>query len=277
MNEHKFITFSIFKFILDDNEFTVEDFSSIKEKIDLKNEINRELISVDRVAKSVFEDRFICFIFKCHEKYPYSDKVLSSEEDSIVEKDNPRSANEMEQTDEFFAVLDSKTQRIYLSNRHQEAHLREFLKKHKIGPYIIKPVLNEKEFIDNISSVKEIVFTVEKENLFAGASTLSKSLSEEIIYGYGGDEATLQIKYKKSRSINNLKEKIAEVVHNRTSYKNITIVGRDTNDFEKVFNLEGVVSRVSIPVNLKPDTKEINTDDLIQGLILRILKYEERE
>lgn len=274
MDEKKTITFSIFHFILNDNIFGIDDFISIKDNTDTPNLIGTDLVSVDRVEKRVYQKRFICFIFNFHERWPYSEKVLSKQDDKIIEKNNPRPNEDIELKDQFFVILDSESQRIYMSNRQKETHLSDFFKKNEIGDYIIKPIINERDFVENIKSIKEISFTVDNSNIFSQIDSLSKNLSNDI-YGYGADMATVSLQYKKNKPIEFLKDKLNSIIRNKTSYKNITIVGRDGgSDFEKIFNLDGVINRVSIVTTLN-ENKEINTEDMLQSLILKIKKHVE--
>ncbi len=272
MDDKKKITFSIYKFIINNSTFSVKDFDSIKESTDSENIIGEDLVAIDKITKKVYEDRFICFSFYLYERWPYSEKVLSKIENKIIEENNPRSDDKIELKDQIFVVLDSEKQRIYLSNRQKENHLKDFLKKHNIIDYTIKPIFNEKDFIDNIKSVQEIALTVENTNIFNQIDSLSKNLSNDI-YGYGADEATLYLRYKKNKNVNSIKSKLNDILNNRSSYKNITIVGRNSGNFEKIFNLDGIIERISITTTLS-NTKEINVEDLLSSLILNIRKYD---
>ena len=239
------------------------------------NQIGEDLVSVDMVEKRLYlQDRFIFFIFKLHERWPYSEKVLLKEDNEIKEQDNPRSSEQIELKETYFVLIDSKFQKIYFSNRHKENHFSSFLIKHNIKNFVIKPIISEYDFVNNIETIKEISFTIENSNLVRQSGSLSKSLTEDI-YGFGADEATLSLRYRKRISMNSIREKIVSVIDDRKLYKNLTIVGRDSTEFEKVFNLDGVISRISIKTTLLADTMEINIEDMIHSLILRITKNDE--
>lgn len=274
MEDKKQITFSISQFILNDSSFNINDFSSIKEETIYPNHIGSDLVSVDIIKKGIYYERFISFYFKLHEKYPYSDKVLTEKDGEVEEKDNPRPSCDIELKDVFFILLDTKYQRIYLSNRQKGSHFSDFLSKNNIKNSIIKPIIQEYDFIKRIRSIKEITFTVENNNLARQSGVLSKNLSEDI-YGYQADEATLSLRYKKNKTIDKIKDKISNIIDNKGLYKNLTIIGRDGSEFEKVFNLEGVTSRISVRAHLLTDTREINVEDMIKSLIITIIKNDE--
>lgn len=274
MDDKKQITFSISQFILNDASFSINDFSLIKDETKYPNYIGNDLISVDIIKKSLYHNRFVFFTFNLHEKYPYSEKVLATKDGIVEEKDNPRPSSEIELKEIFFVLLDVDSQRIYLSNRQKGSHFCDFLSKNNIKNSVIKPIIQEYDFMKKIKSIKEITFTVENNNLARQSDILSKNLSEDI-YGYQADEATLSLRYKKTKTIDKIKDKLSNIIDNKGLYKNLTIIGRDGSEFEKVFNLDGVMSRITVKAHLLTDTMEINVEDMIQSLIITIIKNDE--
>jgi len=272
-NKKTTITFSSYQFILGNSTFKLEDFSDIKEHEDIQMKMGEELISVEKATKKYYNDnRFILFSFDFYIKWPYSEKVISGINGTIEEKNNPRSCNEMELKDKFFVLLDINKQRIYLSNRQKESYFSDFLKTNNIKDFIIRPIILEIDFVENINSISEVSFTVASENVSRQDNSLVKKISEDLIYNFGASEATLSLRYKKTKLVDRIKDSVKDLVKNKKFYKNLTIIGRGVGEFEKVFNLEGVMERISINTSLLPDTKDINEEDMVMTLILRILR-----
>lgn len=270
----KKVTFSVNQLIIDDQAFDLSFFDSVPDKCKDPLIISKEVVSIKVFEKKVFDNRFVGLYFEEGEKYPYSPKVIETSSGKLEEIDNPKSIDEIELDDQFFALVDSRTQIIYASDQRRVAGLIEWISEKSDSNIVIKPLFEEKDFIDKIKSVSEISFTVVP-NLFNqyDPQLLSAKIAEDI-YGFGADEATLSLKFKKNGQIARIKNKIEGVMGRSADYEKLTIVGRINDNFESVFNINGIVNKVVASATLDINTKKINESELFDSLINKIKQNE---
>lgn len=270
------IGFSINKLIIDDGFFDLNFFDKVNSKDKDPEIISKEVVSVMVFEKEIIENRFVSFYFEGWEKYPYSRNVIKADSEDLEEICNPRSSSEIEMNDQFFVLIDVKTQKIYISNQKKVKSTIEWLNDKTSSKIMLKPLFEESNFIEKIRSISEINFSIDRKNLFNAAyeGTLSSELANDI-YGYGADEAKLCMVYKKSFSIDKFKEKLQKIIGAKFSYKTLTIVGRMDNGIESVLNLDGLVSKMIIDKPIEDETKKIKKEEVFSALILKIKQNEE--
>lgn len=261
MNEimaNKTVKFSVFQLIVaTESPFTVDSFSLIgSEDVETfevsHSEDNKEVLEIKRVYKELIEDRFVTLYFNQGDKFPYPATVIDSND--LMEKENPRPAGNIEMVDQFFVIIDVTTQRIYLSDQRKKTTLATWI-KNKIGKDItIKSIIEEEDFLNKIKSVNKLSFCLVP-NLFNSSSqdVLSNNLTNDI-FGYEADKARLELEYNNTNLTERLKDKISKIISRKSEFQEITIVGRSTEGFESVFNLEEVISKVSIDAPVDEET-----------------------
>jgi hypothetical protein len=244
----------------------IKDFNT--EHLDVtisKNE--KETLSIEKVTKKIWEDRFISLYFNYGERYPYSPMVATFVAGDIQELNNPRTPEQIELDDQLFVLIDIKTQRIWLSNLRQRNTVFDWIKK-KIGLEIsIKAIINESEFINKIKSVQEISFAVIPD-LFNSSEqdTLSNHLVQDI-YGFGAEKARVQLLYNNKSVTDTIKKKFNELIGKKGEFQDITVIGRSDEGFDAVFNLEEVISKISIDVGSDSKSKLFDPNEVFEALI----------
>lgn len=269
--EKRKIVFSINKIIVEGRACILNDFDSIKREDRKTFTIESEIVRVIELMKDVFENRFVALYFKKGEKYPYCKDVFNSKQEKIIK--NPRSVDNIELSEPIFLLIDLTTSRIFISDQKKKAEIMVLLKEITNKFIEIKPLMKQKEFIDKIRTVKEISFSAEP-NMFTKTNTLSENLVEDI-YGYGAKEATLKLKYDQSSNFKVAREKIRAIYNKRECFKNITIIGRTSDKFEKIFNIEEVVGKLSLNITIDTNTKLFNKDEVFTSLITKIKEKNE--
>ena len=252
------LKFSIHQLVIpDEAPFTVNTFSLIDESELETFNINRseeeqETLSIKRVSKEVRENRFICLYFNEGDKFPYSPTVIDTAD--LQEKENPRSPEDIEMSDQFFVVIDVLHQRLYLSDQRRKGTFLAWLKDKLSKEVNIKSIIDEETFLDKINSVSRVSFAI-LPNLFNSSS--QDALSDHIvtdIYGFGAEKARLDLEYRNASITDNLKNKLASIMKQRVQFKEITIIGRSDEGFESVFNLEEVINKITVDVSLQEKT-----------------------
>lgn len=275
--EKKDTRFLVSQIIIDGRRAKLEDFDLVK-NTDVKPtriqnpDGNWETIDIIKSYKKIEEDRFILLYTEEGGKYPYPETVI---DDSLSETKNPRPVNQIEMTEQFFVLIDIKTSRIFLSDQRKKKAFRDNLVRTIQKEVLIKPLIVEGQFLDKIKTIDEIAFTVDPSNMFAQDSgTLSDSLVHDI-YGFGAEEATISMKYKKKKVSDKLSSLLKEVFQKKAAFKNITIVGRTSDKFESVFNMEEITSRITIETPLEQSTQKTDNELLFTKLISKIKSDED--
>jgi hypothetical protein len=226
-----------------------------------------EILSVSKIAKIVYEDRFIALSFDEGDKYPYPPKVVN---DSLCEEDNPRAPSLIELDEQLFVLIDIGTQRIWISNQQKRGDIRIWLEKKLHKDVCIKSIINNGEFIDKIKSVKEISFSVAP-NLFnsPGQDTLSSHLVGDI-YGFGAKKARLSLEYENSKISDKIKAKLSNLFGKQNEFEDITVIGRSDEDFESTFNMNEITSKLQIDLPVDEKSKLLDAATVFASLIKKI-------
>ncbi len=272
MGKVKQVSFSANQMIVDDNRFVFDFSGRIPGSHTEPFKIDQEVISIRIFKKVEFESRFIGLYFQEGEKWPYSPMVVDSA--SLKEHDNPKSPEEIETNDQVFALIDANTQIIYISDQRRVNTLIGWLAEKTGAEVVIKPLFDKEEFINKIKSVSEVSLTVVP-NLFNqyDSQLLSAKLSEDI-YGFGADEATLILRYKRGMTIGSVKDKMRSIIGKKSTFEKLTIVGRTADDFSSVFNTDGVVNKISVDGVTDDKTGKLYENNLFESLITKIKQNE---
>jgi hypothetical protein len=273
--DRKEVKFFINQILVNGRSAAISDFDPIKNE-DLRtysmavNGEEKQIISIIKAFKENREERFVLFYTEEGDRYPYPKKVIDSD---LKEIDNPRSADEIELTSQFFAVIDTATSRIFISDLRKKPTFIAWLKTITEKDITIKPLMVEEQFIEKIESLDQISFTVEPNLFNLDSGTLSSTLARDI-YGFEAEEAVVKLIYKKRKVSAKIIDLLKEAFNAKSAYKNITVIGRTTDKFESMFNMNEVVSKISLRASLEESTQKIESSLLFIQIINRIKQDE---
>lgn len=273
----KKIEFSANQLIIDGRAPQADDFEPVyacdvdKQIIksgDGKN-TREEVISIQKIKAQSVDGRFVTIYFEEGDKFPYPDKVVDVSGESLLVEDNPRAPEQIECDQQFFVVVDLKTMRIYVSDQRKRNWLIQWLISKTKKAVESKALMLQSEFVGKIKSVSEISFALES-NLFntTGAAILGTELVRDI-YGFGADEATIILRYYGKRRILSkpVFGKIRQLVDRKSELKSLTIVGRTDQKFENIFNVNDIVSKITIDCELDLITQILDPNQVFDNLI----------
>ncbi len=264
------LNFAVNQLIINDSTFDLQVFESIVsedlEKIDVTHREDKtvETLHIKKIKKECLEDRFVTIYFLQGAKYPYPDTVIN---DELKESKNPRDPNEIELDDQFFVLIDKNTQRIYLSDLRKKFVITKWLEDKLEKNISVKAIIAEDEFVNKLKMVNSISFTLTPD-LFNSTSegVLTRTLVQDI-FGYGAAKAKLELSYNNVRASDTIKEKIQQLLQRKSEFETITVVGRDDEEFDSVFNLQEIVSKLTVDVNIDGNSKLFEPNDVFTALI----------
>ena len=227
----------------------------------------KETLSIKKVVKQLKDNRFISLYFNYGEKYPYSPTVATVVGENLQELSNPRTPEQIELSDQLFVLIDVTTQRIWISDQRQKNSVLDWIKNKTGLAMSIKSIINEADFIDKIKSVQEISFSVVPD-LFnsAGQDTLSNHLVQDI-YGFGADKARVQLSYSNTSVTDIIKQKFNSLIGRKSEFQDITVIGRSDEGLDTIFNLDEVISKISVDVGADSKSKLVNPEEVFDAVI----------
>lgn len=270
----KQLSFCVNQLIINNAQCDLLTFAALGDEDIVKHDITHkedgvtETLSIKKVNKNCVEDRFVTFYINQGDKYPYSETVINGD---LEETKNPRDPNQLEMDDQFFALVDTSTQRIYLSDQRKKYLIRSWLEEKTCKEVTIKSIIAEEEFIDRLSTVNQISFTLVP-NLFNSTDDgfLSKNLVQDI-YGFGAEKAKLELIYSGSRITENLKDLFKKLINRKSEFESITVIGRNDENLESIFNLQEITNKLIVEVNeFGEGSKLLNPEAVFRALIEKI-------
>lgn len=199
-----------------------------------------------RIERELIEDRFYWFYSNFGRAMPHRDIVIDTS--TQQELQNPRTTEQVEPNDQFFAIYDSETAIFYISNLKKKSFITSFLKDFSDQEILIKNIYKSiDEFLGIINSLESIKFTGER-NLFSRDGDLFTSLKN--IFGYGEPEIfSIEAKYHTPMK-DALKREIIRLAgyQGAGDLKTLVCIGKDEKGFDTVFNTNNFINKISIPL-----------------------------
>ncbi len=269
--------FSVYQLIVGEDAFDISTFSIINdedteiEEVTRRKSKEKEIVSIKKIGKGTIDNRFITICFSSGDKYPYSDKIINSD---LEEQENPRTPEELELDKQLFVLIDSKTQRIFISNLKKKLYLKDWLKDKINKDIVIKAIIQEEQFIDKIESIDKISFSITPSLFNSGNRGL---LSEELvkdIFGFDAEKACIELSYKNRRKSKKIIDKLNFLKKHKNEFDEITIIGRGDDNFESIFNMNEVITKVVIKVRIDNKSKLFDEQEVFQSLIDKIKEDE---
>lgn len=273
------LKFSINKLIINNTFFDMNSLQNInndleKHEVSHRNSAGSEILSIKKVERETMDGRFVTICFLEGGKFPYSDMVIDTK---LNEHGNPRSPEEIELDNQFFVLIDTTSQKIYLSDQRRKNTLCEWLIK-KINKNVeIKSIINEQEFIDNIKSISGISFAAAP-GLFNSQNEdiLSNKLIEDI-YGFDAESMEVKLSYSNSKITDKIIAKLKLLIGRKNEFKNITVIGRNDHNFESMFNIDEVINRITIEADVDDKTELFEHKSVFKLLIDKITGDENKK
>lgn len=252
--EQKILYFSGVAFYVNDSFINSSEFKNIMNEGIFTNETENRV----HIFNLSYSDEFLKIKFSDGSAKPRNPNVYNQDTKEL--EPNPREGNQIEPT-EYFAVVDLKSSYIWISNSKKKSLLLDFFQdKFGNNKIVLKDVYDEEMFIQTIKTLDQIKISAAP-SLFSESNTLSKALTDEM---YGAEEATLQLKYNNTLIGDNIFEKLKSLFKSKSSFKNITIAGRDERNLGMLFNNNSFSRKIEIKANIDDNEMFIPENVFIQ-------------
>lgn len=260
-----YVSFSSFQLLVGSNLPTKDFLESVFES----NLINMEYEGAwHRIECEIIEDRFYWFYSNFGKVMPHRNIIIDTS--TQQELQNPRTEEQIEPNDQFFAVYDSEASIFYISNLKKKSFITSFLKDFSDQEIFIKNIYKSiDEFLGIIKSLENIKFTGERD-LFSRDGDLFTPLKN--IFGYGEPEVfSIEAKYCTPMK-DTLKREILRLAGYQGSgdLKTLVCIGKDEQGFETVFNTNNFINKISI--QLQKDSQSLFLPEEVKEQVVKKLK-----
>lgn len=241
--------FSVALLTKEENErFKLSDFNAIKneEKEDIESE--GKVVQNFLIKKDVLDNRFLALCFESGAVKPRPPIVYNTELKNNEE--NPRSDKQIERNDQSFFLFDVETQKFFLSDFRKKLTIQEWLRKKLNKIVIIKNIIDQEDFLKNVVEIKSIYLS-SVPDLFSRMGFLREILDDDVNnFGTAINNVELTVHFTKNNLPVKLIEKIKYFIRQKESgaFKKLQITGRSDEVFDRVFNTDGIIDKVSIIV-----------------------------
>ena len=201
---------------------------------------------------------------------PRTDDVFNVQ--TSKNEENPRAPHQIEKDTQTFFLVDSSTQRIFISNFKKKKKMQEWLKGKLGEEVLIKNIVDKKRFLKTIKSVSKIHLSA-AQNLFTRKGILGDELTKDFHnYGTPIKSMSVQIIFQEKKNISKkLKDKLASLMDQKEEgeIKKLEVSGRYDDKFERVLNAEEIVDKINIDVNVE-ENGLFDKEAVFQALVEKI-------
>lgn len=261
--------FSIALLKVGDKPFTLDTFKSIQENEVDNLEIDGEIQHTKTIIKTIKENRSLLLYFEEGGTIPRPDTVYNRT--THTDEENPRSIDQIERDCQTFILIDSQTQKIFISDFRKKKTIEDWLADKTGQTVLIKNIIDRENFLNEIQSIDTIYLSAVP-SLFASMGILSKELTNDYHnYGVGIKHIGVKIHFEDNSLPQVLKNKILDLFKQKDEnyIQKLEVSGRSDEKFERIFNAEGIIDKVIIEVTPRDDGL-LDKDEVFDNLMKKI-------
>ena len=261
--------FSVLRLKVGNNKFTLSDFSSLPNKDNFLPPTNKDNPHDTVVKQTPLLDKFISLYFEEGGALPRPETVYNIE--TNIDEENPRNKKQIERNTQTFVLIEERTQKIYLSNLKKKKEVEDWLKKKLSKNIIIKNIIDQEKFIDEIEQLNTI-WLATSPDIFSSTGILGEELTRDIHnFGISIKHLGVSIKFEGNRFPKKAMQKLKQLLskNQRSPLEKLEISGRVDDKFERIFNIDSIVDKIEIEV-APEKTGLFNKDNVFKKLINKI-------
>lgn len=239
------ISFSCFEIFLNRQKITSKHFQT------LLNNSPYSISLEESKHYAIYIEKITSDFYWIHAKYgsktPWESDVYNSS--NVSYEKNPRTKDQIEMKNHFYAMYCKKKNYIYISNSNQRNIITQLFQTQFAKPLKFQSIIcSIDEFISTTKILNEIHFT-RRRSLFTYKDDVFTQPVDS--FGLGSPEAyQCKLSYKVPLTIRfaNALKKIKKN-HERDNFEELIFIGEDENGAEKIFNLDALRTKIKIEAN----------------------------
>lgn len=225
--------------------FKSETFPDLTEAKDYYNKLSQSEFQNIEMSE---EQEFIKILIHNGDSQPWHNEVYDTSNIDVPKKlKNPRDIN-LAEPKEVFAIIDKKTSQLWISNTKKKSCLITLFKKQFDINLSFKELIDEQKFIDSLSSLDGLKFSVYKDDLLNCTNDYREFITSQMDEA---DIAKIELKYSKKPINKNKMDIVKNFIKERNSFKSMTILGTDKNNREMILNTKLIAYsyQLSLPIS----------------------------
>jgi len=240
--------FSVALLKIGDNPFKLNTFSSIKNSEVDNLEINNKIQHNKIIKKEIISSRFITIYFEEGGTTPRPEVVYNRKTQN--DENNPRSVDQIERDLQTFVLIDTFTQKIFISDFRKKKTLEDWLSKKTKKTVLIKNIIDKESFLNEIQGINTIYLSAVP-NLFSSMGILGDELTSDYHnYGVGIKHIGVKISFEENNLPDILRNRVLDFFRQveNNSINKLAVSGRYDEKFERIFNAEGIIDKIEIEI-----------------------------
>lgn len=261
--------FSVALLKIENTPFTLDMFSSIPKEDTDNLEIDGKVQHNRIIKKEIKNNRFILFYFEDGSVMPRPEVVYNR--NTHIDENNPRSEDQIERDSQTFVLIDTETQKIFISDFRKKKILEKWISEKIKKTVLIKNIIDRENFLNELQSVGTIYLSAIP-NLFSSMGILSHELTKDHHnYGVRIKHIGVKISFGENSLPEVFKNKILDWFkqYDNSSIQKLEVSGRYDEKFERVFNADGIIDKITIEVTLEEDGL-FDPEQIFNNLIQKI-------
>lgn len=245
---------------------TIEDLISVHEKHSeiYQPEGQKNLFVVET---EIIDNRFFWLSWDYDDAVRFRDYVVDSE--TGERQPNPRSQNQVEPRQQFFALYDNQRQRLFLSSASSIKNtFRRFLVDSAQKEFRIQNIYTSlDDFCARIKTIRGFTFK-QVNNMFSRENDIFK-----VVTDYGGLDVPEHLQLKVSYGDVPVREGralIDRLHRDKEAFEHVIVTGADDSGIEQTFDFSSIIERIE--VDARKDATEHYNPYEVKSLLLAKLR-----
>lgn len=217
------------------------------------------------IDTDVVEDRFFWLSSEYDDAVCFRDYVVDS--DTGEKQPNPRSQNQVEPRQQFFACYDNQRQRLFISDIQTRRVIQRFLTDTTQKNYQIRNIYTSvDDFCSRIKTIKGFKFT-QVNNLFAQQNELFQAVAS-----YGGLDLPNKLQMRVSYGdtpVHQGRVLIDKLKRKKEEFEHIIVIGADDSGVEQTFDFSSIIEKIEIDVH-RDETEYYDSQEVKQMLLSKL-------
>ncbi len=245
--------------------------AELEDLIDIHNK-HGEIYQPDRqkylyvITTEIIENRFFWLSCEYDDAIRFTDYVIDS--DTGEKQPNPRSQNQVEPRQQFFACYDNQHHRLFISSLNARNALIGFLTYTSQKEYTVRNIYSSvDDFCTRIKTIRGYKF-IQVDNMFSRENDIFNSIND-----YSGLDYPNRLQLKVAFGDIPVREGrflIDKLHRDLSAFEQVIVIGADDSGIEQTFDFTSIIERIDIDAH--KDATEHYDPQEVKALLLAKLR-----
>lgn len=198
-----------------------------------------------KVENEIIDNRFYWMSCEHDDTSAFKDYVINQDTENM--EPNPRTRNQIEPRQQFFACYDTYKHMLFVNDINKRSFLKKYLNDALQKEFSINNIYaSVNDFCDQIKTIKGFKF-LQVDNLFARSNDIFRQITN--MFGLDAP-SELQIKISYGNiPVHESRKLLDRFSKEKNDFENIIVIGCDDEGVEKTFDFSSIIKRIEIKIN----------------------------